>query len=219
MEVEDGIAFCPNCASPQIRVTGLVGRPLTPPPFSPESIAESSQASSFSAETYSAPPTTQIRWPEALRSAGLAGMLLAVALVVPFASPFLLMMAAGVVTVALYAKRSQVQLTRGSGARVGAAGGLLGWAILLLIFLFELGIGGGHVVSALRETIQQQMANNPDPRAQQVLATLNSPGGMAVMVVLGMLLFLVVALLCGAIGGAIGALLVRRSQNKDRSPQ
>jgi len=139
------------------------------------------------------------------------------ALAVPFASPFLLMLAAGVLTVVLYAKRSQAQLTRGSGARVGAAGGLLGWAILLFIFLLELSLGGGRLVSGLREAIQQQLANNPDPRAQEVLTTLNSPGGMAVMVVLGMLLFLAVALLCGAIGGAIGASLVRRSQNTDRS--
>jgi hypothetical protein len=58
----------------------------------------------------------------------------------------------------------------------------------------------------------EQVASNPDPRAQQLLATLNSPGGMAVLAAVGMLLFLVAALVCGAIGGAIGALLMRSSK-------
>ena len=208
------MAFCPNCAAPQIRVTGVADHTPASPPLSPESLADNSSAASYSA--YTAPPNLPVRWSEVLRSAGLAGMLLVGALVVPFASPFVLMLAAGGLTVALYAKRSPGGLSRGSGARIGAAGGLFGWAILLLIFLLELSIGGGRLVSALRETVEQQIAKNPDPRAQEVLATLNSPGGMTMLVVLGMLLFLAVALVCGAIGGSIGASLLRRNENSNR---
>ena len=138
-----------------------------------------------------------------------------VALVIPFASPLLLMLAAGGLTVSLYAKRVQVSPTRALGARIGATGGLFGWLMLLVIFLLEAMFGGGHLVSALREAIQQQIAKNPDPRAQQVLATLNSSAGLAVVVTFGMLLFLVVALLCGALGGSIGAYLFSRFKRKD----
>ena len=210
MAVEDGVAFCPNCAAPQIRVSGLASRPA-PLSFSPESIGEGG-----SANAPAAPPATRLRWPEALRSAALGGMLLALALVGQFAWPFLLMLAAGGLTAVLYARRLQTQLTRGLGARIGAAGALLGWTLLLLLFLLQLRLGGGHILSILREAIQQQVANNPDPRAQQLLATLNTPAGVAVVVSLLMFLFLLAALLCGAVGGALGASLLRRPQDKDR---
>jgi uncharacterized protein YneF (UPF0154 family) len=170
----------------------------------------------FASRTSLTPSADQIRWPEALRSAALGGMLLTVALVVPFGSPLLLMLAAGGLTVTLYARRVQVSPTRGLGARIGATGGLFGWLMLLLILLLEATLGGGHLVSALREAVQQQIANNPDPRAQQVLAALNSPAGLAVVVTFGMLFFLVVALICGALGGALGAYFFSRFRDKER---
>jgi hypothetical protein len=162
------------------------------------------------------PIAAGINWLEALRSAALGGILLAIALTLPMASPLLLMLAAGGLTVVLYLKRSPAPITRGLGARVGAIGGLLAWVILAIFFSLELAAGGGRLMAVLREAIRDQIASNSDPRAQQVLETFNSPGGMATVVLFGMLLFLVVVLLCGAAGGAITASLFARIQEKNK---
>lgn len=213
--VEDGVAFCPGCGAPQIRVSGLVS-PAAAPSFSPENIQDGQSAPSFPAAGYPSPAATRIRWPEALRSAALGGLLLLIAPIVPVAWPLLLMLAAGGLSAVLYAKRSQVRLTGGLGARLGAAGGLLGWAMLLVLLLAELSIGGGQFLSTLRQMVEEQLAKNPDPvLAKQVIATLNTPAGMAAFLFVCVLLFLIIAVLCGAIGGSLGALLVRPSQRKD----
>jgi hypothetical protein len=67
----------------------------------------------------------------------------------------------------------------------------------------------------LRDALQQQFTGNSDPRAQEVLEKLNTPGGMTVLVAAGMLIFLIVVLIAGAAGGAIGASLLGKSRRKE----
>jgi hypothetical protein len=142
--------------------------------------------------------------------AALAGLLLSIGLTVRYAPPFLVMMAAGGLAAGMYARRSQKPMTPGLGARVGMLAGLVGWIAIGIVFLLELTLGGGRLMEMLRQAIKQQIADNPDPRAQEILGTLTSPGGMVTVVTVGMLLFLITALVCGAIGGAAVAAFFRK---------
>jgi hypothetical protein len=215
-EVEDGVPFCRHCRAPQIRVIVAPNGPAiaTSAPEMPSSAQPLSQPVSLNvAPGQPARVVPRLNWSQALPGAALAGLLLCIGLMVPYAPPFLVMMAAGGLAAGLYARRSQTPMTPGLGARVGILAGLVGWAAIGIVFLFELTLGGGRLMEMLRQAIKQQIADNPDPRAQEFLGTLTSPGGMVTVIIVGMLFFLVVALVCGTVGGAAVAAFFRR---KDR---
>lgn len=149
-----------------------------------------------------------LHWPDALRSAGVAGLMLAFALGIPYAWLFVLMMAAGVLAVGSYARRSRAMPTPAMGARLGMLGGLVGWAVSATIFALELAAGGGQLAASLRAALQQKIAAGSDPRVQEILS---SPGGLTTILAVVMLVFLVVVLICSAIGGALGAKLLKRN--------
>lgn len=161
------------------------------------------------------PQPPGVHWSQALTSAALAGVLLAVALTLPFASRLLLMVASGGLVVALYAKRSASPVTRRLGVRLGLLGGLFSWAIMVAVLAMEIAFGGGDLISTLRDALQQQIANSSDPRAQEILAKLNSPGGMTALLAVGVLLFLIFVLFAGGVGGALAASLFGKSKRKD----
>ena len=215
--MEDGRPFCPNCNAPQIRVRGLAGQSELPPlPEMPGEVlppTESVLPRSWPAQPV--PPPLGVQWPQALPSAAIAGFLLAIAMAVPFATPFLLMVASGGFAVALYARRSALPVSPRMGARVGLLGGLFSWMIMAAVLAMEIAFGGGHLIGMLRDALQQQFTGNSDPRAQEVLEKLNTPGGMTVLVAAGMLIFLIVVLIAGAAGGAIGASLLGKSRRKE----
>jgi hypothetical protein len=140
---------------------------------------------------------------------------MAMALAVPFATPFLLMVASGGFAVALYTKRSPTPVTRRVGVRLGLLGGLFSWVIMVAVLAMEIVLGGGHLIGVLRDALQQQIASSSDPRAQEILDKLNSPGGMTALLAIGMLLFLVFVLFAGGMGGAIAASLFGKSKRKN----
>jgi hypothetical protein len=155
-----------------------------------------------------------VQWAQALPSAAVAGFLLAIAMAVPFATPLLLMVASGGFAVALYTKRSGSPVPPRMGARVGLLGGLFSWMVMATVIAGEIAFGGGHLIGILRDALQQQIAGNSDPRAQEILNRLNSPGGMTVLVAAGMLVFLILVLIAGATGGAVAASLFGKSKPK-----
>lgn len=210
--VEDGTAFCPNCGAPQIRVSGLANRPATPPltPGTPGELQPPAEPVPLAAPAYQAEVSRRVDWAKLFPSAALAGCFLAACWLFPFLSVLLLMIAAGGFTVALYYRRTRVPLTRAMGARIGAAGGLAAFVVVAIIVGAEMAAGGGRFVAMVQQTLQQQIAGNPDPRAQEMLQRLLTPGGIAMLVTLGMILFLVMVLIFSALGGALSAALFRR---------
>jgi len=212
--VEDGVAFCLHCGAPQIRISGL--RPqqenslpagertdqLTSP--LPDAFGELPPV----AESLRFRQPSGVRWPEAARSAFLAGCLLTLAMAVPYAAPlawfFVATIAAGGLAAALYARRSRLALTPARGARLGMLGGLAGWVTWVTICVLVLSLGGGQLIAGLRQAMQQKLAASSSPQAQVILS---SPGGMATILVLSSLMVLVIVLICSAIGGAVGAKL------------
>jgi 4-amino-4-deoxy-L-arabinose transferase-like glycosyltransferase len=151
-----------------------------------------------------------------LPGAAAAGSLLAATLALPMLMPFVLMLAAGALAALLYSRRAQAPLTNRASARIGMAGGVAGWLVTAMMLAVEGILGHDQLAGVLNEAVRQQLASNPDRHAQELLLKLSSPGGLAFLVAVGMLLFLVVVLVCGAIGGRLAASLLKKRQEPPR---
>lgn len=197
--VEDGTAFCPQCNAPQIRVGSDASIPL------PETTSRQPLVSSAG--------QAPIQWSQALPAAALAGLIAAVLMFIPLGGFGLGMAAAGVLAVIFYRRRNPIgDLTPGLGARLGAVSGTLGFGIFAVLTAIEVLVfqRGGELRAAMLEAIQQSAARSSDPQAQQILGYLKSPGGMALMMAIGLIVMFVVFLIFSSLGGALGAVLLRR---------
>ena len=228
-QVEEGTAFCPNCGAPQIRVSGLppqganqgraeesglANRPATPPfaPGTPGEVQPPAEPVRLGMHDGRADLPPCIEWSKVFPAASLAGFLLALCWLFPYASVVLLMVVAGAFTVALYQRRTEGPLTRAMGARVGAMGGLAGFLVVAIMVGAQMAAGGGRFAAMVQQMLQQQISNNPDPRAQEMMQRLLTPGGIALLVTAAMLLFLFMVVVLAALGGAISASMFRRDR-------
>ena len=145
-----------------------------------------------------------IRWADAFPSALAAGAIL-VAGILPYIGYFVWIVVAGIVAVVLYRRRvPNASLTPANGARLGAVCGLfgfVGFAGLMAIGLLLMR-GSTKFREMLQAAVQQAAANNPDPHVAEIMT---SPAGLAMLVTVAMLFFLVGFVLLGSAGGAIGA--------------
>ncbi len=171
------------------------------PPAEPVPISQS-------ATPTAAPAPASVDWRHALPVAAWTGALLMVAWIVPYSVYLLWTVAAGAFGVAMYRRRvPNATLTPSIGARVGAVCGLfgfIGFSILTAVSFFILR-GSTEMRDKLQQAMQESAARNPDPAVQQMMAQMNTPAGLAMLVTLGMVLVLVVFLLLGSAGGALGA--------------
>jgi hypothetical protein len=113
LAVDEGIAFCPQCNAPQIRVA--VGDAVVSPTIDSGSEVK---------PTGSHPNTSQItvlQWSYALPAAALAGLIAAVMMLIPVGAFGLGMLASGALAVMFYRRRNPVaNVTPGTCARKGA---------------------------------------------------------------------------------------------------
>ena len=107
----------------------------------------------------------------------------------------------------MYQRRTHMPLTPRMGARAGIVGGVLGFVVMVALFAVEIAASGGEVVAVLRQKLSDQIAANPDPRVQQVMQQLLTPGGLAVVVGISMVMMFAFVILCSAAGGALGGYL------------
>ena len=226
--MEDGVAFCPHCGAPQIRVSAAATEQTVSPTFPPGTPGEVQPP----AEQVPLPPALSrtIDWRQGMRAAALAGLLLAFAiffvplivagiglslhfgqgaigLLVLLAS-WCCMLFAGALAARLYRRRRLgTAISPGMGARLGAVSGLLGFFFygvpqaLRLVF-FHL---GGSVREAMQKAIEQSARQTPDPRAQEIMRNLLNPGTLAAFITVLVVLFLVSFVVLSSLGGAIGA--------------
>jgi len=197
--VEDGTAFCPQCNAPQIRVG-----------FGESDVAPN--ASELTGRRIP-PNTTAIQWSQALPAAALAGVIAALLMFIPLGAFGLGMLTGGILAVLFYRRRNPAaELTPGMGARLGAASGALGFGVFAIFTAIEVLVfhSGGQLRTALLEAIQQSAARSSEPQAQQALEYLKSPAGLALMMGLGLVLMFVIFLILSSLGGALGAVLLRR---------
>jgi hypothetical protein len=206
--VEEGIAFCPQCNAPQIRVA--VGDAIASPTI--DSGLEIKPPGSYK----NGLQLTALQWHYALPAAALAGLIAAVMMLIPVGAFGLGMLASGALAVMFYRRRNPVaNVTPGVGARLGALSGALGFGIFAIFTAIEMLIfrSGGQLRDALLQAIQQSAARSSDPQAQQILEYLKTPQGLALMMVLGLIVMGLAFLIFSSLGGALAAALLRR---KDR---
>jgi hypothetical protein len=202
-------AFCSQCGAPQVRVPESISAANNP---------ESSGISSAEAVPGSIPGAA-LNWRHALPSASAAGFAMAVASMLPLFSTFfpLWMLGGGWLAVTLYRRRSSLLLlTSTIGGKVGALAGLLGFAFFAVFTSAYLAIAtvvlhkGEEIRATLRSVLDQAASTNHDVRAQELSQWIQTPEGLALIVALSMLLFLVAFLLLSTAGGIFGASLSRR---------
>jgi hypothetical protein len=201
--VEDGTPFCLRCNAPQIRVAG----PTPPAGTTPEAAIEHYT-------TQSAPLTSALDWQQALPSAGIA--LLLAFFLIPLGMPAALwMLAAGFLSVVLYRRRCHLaSLSGGTGARLGALTGALGFAVLAAMLALWTAFRSSKAIhDTLLNYIQLYGARSSDPHLPQVLELFNTPAGFIFIVIFTLVLTLLAFVLFSTLGGALGAYLMRRKNH------
>jgi hypothetical protein len=117
------------------------------------------------------------------------------------------MLGAGGLAVRFYRRRRPAPVNSGMGARLGVVTGLLGFLFYgvpqaLRLAFFHL---WGSVRDAVQKAMEQSAAQSSDPRAQELVRSLMSPGGLAAFFTVLVVLFLVAFLVLSSLGGVVGA--------------
>ena len=194
--IEEGIAFCPHCNAPQIRVAMPEPVPAIP--------GESGPPLQVAYPSYSA--IGKIQWSGAFPVAVQAGLIAAILMMFPLG--VLGLLAAGGIAVALYRRRNPgFPVTLGMGARLGAATGLIGFGIFTILGAVQVAVfhTGGQLREMLLDGVRQAAERNTDPQAQQVVEYLKTPAGITLALIFGMIILFIFCLILAAIGGAVGA--------------
>jgi hypothetical protein len=141
--------------------------------------------------------------------AGIASLLSALpAMALGLAGLAIWWVTAGFLSVYVYRRRTGQFLTVDSGLRMGWITGLLGATITSVVFTVSVVplIRGGGIASLYEQQFHKMYGN--DANVQQALKILQTPSGLALVVVFALLFFfLIITFLCTA-GGALGAKLV-----------
>jgi hypothetical protein len=206
--VEQGTAFCPQCRAPQIRVA-------VPEAVYPLGITSDPSASPLPAY-FASPLTTRIEWSQALPATALAGLIAAVLMMTPLAGFGLGMLIGGTLSVVFYRRRIPVaNVTPGMGARLGMMSGILGGSIFAT--LLSIGTVLFHAWDTIRgkliEIVEQTAARNPDPQTQQALEFFKSPDGIVLLLTSALIGTLLAFVIFSGLGGALGAVLLRRKEH------
>ena len=158
--MEEGIAFCPQCNAPQIRVA--VAEPLA------HSVTAPDQDAALPSYPYlMIGPAARIDWSKALPATALAGLIAAVLMMTPLAAFGLGMLIGGILSVVFYRRRNPVtNVTPRMGSRLGMASGAIGGAIFtVLLFAATAALHGWEQIrEKVIEVVAQTAARNPDPQ-------------------------------------------------------
>jgi hypothetical protein len=201
--VEDGIAFCPHCGAPQIRVA--------PAEIQADAVESASLSAHLPASGSPRSDLSQVaasgvvRWRDGLPAAAMAGLAAAVGMLLIGLFGFW-MLAAGFLSVAFYRRRTRGdRLVPRAGARLGALTGIVGFSIFALIT-----VPTGIFRAMMLEMIHK-FAQRSDPQMQALTETwlqlLKTPSGLAVWLISTF----VVLVMASALGGALGGWLIGRS--------
>jgi hypothetical protein len=195
--VDYGKPFCPQCSAPQIRVAMPAAAEV--PHHAPH---------------IAVPSVNQLSWPDAWRAALAGGVCCAFAFAVGLGFLGLGMLAGGIVSVSVYhRRRPDVSLTTGSGARLGALSGFIGFVLLSsLAPLFAFVLNRGQELRQFVLDVLQRATTTTDPQFAEAFKQYQSPEGRATLIAAFLLGLLVLFVTFASLGGAIGAALARRKQ-------
>jgi len=221
--IDEGIAFCPHCGAPQIRVIppeeNMPASPSSVAPNTPEEFPSPTQTPPWSPGAMRHGSVSSIQWDLAWQGALLAGAGAAVLTAIPFVSIgcCLWMLAAGTLSVVLYQRRTPGTLiTPGMGMKLGALAGVFGFAINAFVTTvsFVAFRSSSDFRRGLQEQMDKQIANSSDPKAQEIMRQMfdwiNTPQGMATFMVLILVVLAIMFVVFTAAGGALGASMFGR---------
>jgi hypothetical protein len=204
--VQEGIAFCPQCNAPQIRVA--MAEPLTSAPVTPDR-----EAASLSYPSLGPPLISRIDWSQALPATALAGLIAAVLMMTPLAAFGLGMLIGGSLSAVLYQRRNPVaNITPGMGLRLGMASGVLGGCVFSVMVCIQAVMRHewGEIRQKVLEVVEQAAARNPDPQAQQAMEFFRTDRGIVLIMTSGLVITLIALVILSGLGGALGAVFLRR---------
>jgi hypothetical protein len=212
--VEDGVAFCSHCGSPQIRVAiaqappdlPLADEPVSAPDHPGLPGAEPLPAGSFA-----------VLWHRALPACAIAALAAALLMCLGLMVPFLAMLGAGFLAVVLYRRRTLGAFVKAStGAQLGAVSGVFSFGMAAVIEAVGVALfrSGAQIRSKMLEAIQQAASRTSDPQAQTVFDYFKSPAGMAVMMIFVLVFALISFVVLGGVGGALGGVFFSRRDRK-----
>ncbi len=205
--MEEGVAFCPQCNAPLIRVAAPIAETGTDlieatPPFLP---------------TIPLPPAAGLglQWSRAFAPAAMAGVVASALTLLPLGA-FFGMFIGGILCVNLYRWREPgSQLTNWMGARLGAMSGAFGFALFIVFAAVAASLpgGGAKLQEALKQSVDLAAKRSSDPVvAQQMLQMFSSPEGLAALMLIGLAVTFVGFVILSSLGGIMGAFFVRRRQ-------
>jgi len=213
--VDEGVAFCPHCAAPQIRVVVAELAPL-PLAFSGAGTTTSRDSDALPASQTVPVLALPIQWSQALKPCALAAVIASLAMVLQLMVPLIAVVGAGFLAVAFYRRNSPgVRVGAGAGARLGALCGFLCSVMTAALGALRVAVfhEGSEIRKFLLEMIRQTAVRFPDAQHQADLEALRSPTGLVVLMIFMLIAGFVVFLVSGTLGGALGgALLGRRDK-------
>jgi len=106
-----------------------------------------------------------------------------------------------------------VHVTVGTGVRLGAVTGVLGFGVVAAtLAVWTAFRSGKEIHDAFLTYLQQNLAQTPDPRVQQVIDLFNTPEGFTFIMIFSLILILIAFLIFSSLGGAVGAFLLHRKE-------
>jgi hypothetical protein len=206
-QVEEGVAFCPQCNAPLIRVATPIADTSADvieatPPFLPTIPIPSSHG-------------LGLQWSRAFAPAAMAGIVASAITLLPLGA-FFGMFIGGALSVILYRWREPgSQLTNRMGARLGAMSGAFGFAVFIVFAAIAASLpgGGAKLQEALQQSVDLAAKRSSDPAvAQQMLQMFKSPEGLAALMLIGLAVTFVGFVILSSLGGLLSAAWVRRRQ-------
>jgi hypothetical protein len=103
------------------------------------------------------------------------------------------------------------------GMRIGVVAGAIGYVATTIWSVLSFASNSQEIRAAMQAQIDKSLANNPDPRAQEIMrqfvGNLNTPQGLATFFVLLLVIMAVVFVIFSAAGGALGASMFARRRD------
>jgi len=208
--LEEGRVFCPHCRAPQIRVA--VADPVMA--VSADSPVQPGQLTASQTVPIIAVP---MRWDQAAQPCAVAALIAALGMVFRLIVPVIAVIGAGFLAVALYRRRNpEIMVSARTGARLGAICGFFCAGMTAILGALRVAIlhEGGKIRAILLDALQQQSGRYTDPEFQTSLDFFRSPSGLVLMLAFFFVAALIILILLGMVGGAIGGASLGR---RDRS--
>jgi hypothetical protein len=215
--LEEGRVFCPHCRAPQIRVA--VAEPVSAIPA--DTAVQPGQLTASETVPIIAVP---MRWDQAAQPCAVAALIAAIGMVLRLIVPIIAVIGAGFLAVALYRRRNpEIALRARTGARLGAVCGFFCFGITAILGALRVSIlhegaqvraAVGEIRAALLQNLQQQASRYSAQQLQQSLDFVRSPTGLVLMLVFFFIVALILCILIGMLGGALGGVGMGR---RDRS--